>query len=77
MRGHRQIVRDEEIRQAESRLQVQQQIRDLGLHGAIQGGQGFIEDQQLRFEHECACDGQSLALAAAEFGGASSRHFAQ
>ena len=45
-------------------LERPQQGNDMGLHGDIQRGRGFVEDDELRLEGERPGDGHALALAA-------------
>ena len=45
-------------------LERPQQGDDMGLHGDVQRGRGFIEDDELRLESERPGDGHALALAA-------------
>ena len=59
-----EVVSDEEVGDAELRLQVPQQVQDLRLHRDVEGGGGLVADDQARFDRERARDGQALALAA-------------
>ena len=59
---HAQIVRDEEIRQAQALLKVAQQVQNLRLHGDIEGGDGFIGHYQPRFGGKSARDPDTLPL---------------
>ena len=61
-----QIVRDEEIRQAEALLQVEQEVDDLRLHGDVERRDGLVADDERRLERDRARDADALALAAAE-----------
>src|ERR1700738_3109910 len=61
---HGQIVRNEEIGQAELALQVHHQVEDLRLNGDIEGRNRFVGDDELRRERERARDPDTLALAA-------------
>jgi hypothetical protein len=47
----------------------------LGLHGAIEGGKRFVQDDELWFEGEGASDREPLLLSAAQFAGSSRGHF--
>ena len=60
----REVVRDEEHGEAEALLEIGQQVEDLGADGDIEGGNGLVEDDQLRPGDEGAGDGEALALAA-------------
>jgi hypothetical protein len=59
-----QVVRHEEIGDAQFLLQVHQQVHHLRLHGHVQCGHGFVADDQFRVECQRARDAQPLALAA-------------
>ena len=60
----REVVRDEEIRQAELRLQVHEQVDDLRLHRHVQRRDGLVADDHLGLDGEGARDPQALALSA-------------
>ena len=62
-----EVVRDEEVGQAELLLQVLEEIDDLGLHADIERADRFIADDECRFGCEGASDPDPLSLAAAEF----------
>ena len=64
---HREIMRDEEIAQAELLLQVQQQIDDLGLHRNVERRDRFVADDEFRPQRERAGNADALSLAAGEF----------
>ena len=66
MPDHAQVVGDEEDRQMQSALQVQQEIDDLRLHGDVERGHDLVGDQQVRLDRERASDADALALPAAE-----------
>src|SRR5260221_2799574 len=61
-----EIVRDEEVGQAELVLQVVEQVEHLGLDRDVEGGDRLVGDHQLGPQHERARDGDALALAARE-----------
>ena len=61
-----QVVRDEKIRQAQPRAQVEQQIHDLRLDGHVERRHRLVEDDERRLEGERARQADPLALAAAE-----------
>jgi hypothetical protein len=62
----REIVRNEQIRQAELTLQVLQQVDDAGLNADVEGRYGFVEHQQLGFDSERSRDTDPLTLATRE-----------
>ncbi|EJZ57560.1 hypothetical protein I1A_001880 [Pseudomonas fluorescens R124] len=66
---HRQVMADKQIRQSMLDLQLPQQVHHLFLHRAIQRRSRFVEQDQRRLQHQCASDGDALALAAGEFVG--------
>jgi hypothetical protein len=59
-------VRYEQERQPKPRLQLQQQVQHLCLHGYIQGGHRLIGYDQSWTRRQCARDADALALSAAE-----------
>ena len=61
-----QVVRDEDVRQAELCLEVLEQVEDLRLHGDVERGDGLVADDELRVDGERARDPDPLALAAGE-----------
>ena len=61
-----QVVRDEQVGQAELLLQVLQQVDDLGLDGDVQRGYSLVADHQLRAQDQGAGDADPLALPARE-----------
>jgi hypothetical protein len=66
MSGHGEIVSDKKVGEAELGLQVEKEIGDVGLHGAVEGRERLVEEKELGFESERASDGEALFLAAAE-----------
>jgi hypothetical protein len=66
MPDHPQVVGDEEDRQMESALQVQQEVDDLRLHGDVERRHDLIGDEHVRLDRKGASDSDALALAAAE-----------
>ena len=66
LRGHAQVVRDEQHRQVQPRLDLVEQLQHLGLHRHVQRRHGLVGHQQLGVHHQRAGDAQPLALAAAE-----------
>ncbi|MNZ77441.1 hypothetical protein D3C78_959800 [compost metagenome] len=63
---HGKIVADKNIGQFEFFLQISEQVQHLRLHRKIERGDRFIQHQQRRVQHQCARDGDTLALAARE-----------
>ena len=49
-----EVVGDEQDRHLALRLQPAQQVEDLGLDGHVEGGGGFVGDEQLRVARERA-----------------------
>jgi hypothetical protein len=68
LRDHGQVVRDEEIRQAEFALELSQQVQNLSLDGDVERRHRLVEQDQVGFERERAGDGDALALAARQLG---------
>ncbi len=65
---HRQVVRDDEVGDVTVGLQPPDEVDDVGLHGDVQRGQRFVEDDQFRIGGQGPGDGQSLFLPARERG---------
>ena len=63
MLHHREVMADEQIGQLQLPLQIPQQIDHLRLNGYIEGGDGFIADDDLGFDHQRPCDADALTLA--------------
>jgi hypothetical protein len=61
-----EIVSDKKIGQAKFFLEIHQKIHDLSLDGNVQGTDGFVADDELRFDSESASNPDSLALTSAE-----------
>ena len=61
-----QVVRDEDVRQPELRLEVLEQVEDLRLHRDVQRGDRLVGDDQLRVERERPRDPDPLPLTARE-----------
>ena len=57
------IVGDEHIGESFLYLQFLQKIQDLGLDRDIQGGCGFIQDDDFWFEEKNSCECDPLVLA--------------
>ena len=64
MLDHREVVRDEQVGQAELALQVAQQVDDLRLHRDVERRHRLVADDQARVERERAGDADALALPA-------------
>ena len=63
---HREVVRDEDIGQAELALEVLQQVQHLGLHRDVERGHRLVADEELGLEGEGARNADALALSAGE-----------
>ena len=63
---HREVVGDEDQRQAVARLHVLEQVEDLRLHRHVERGDRLVADDQLRLGRDRAGDRDALALAAGE-----------
>src|SRR5262245_19417929 len=63
----REVVGDEDVREAELRLQILQQVDDLCLDRHVEGRHRLVGDDQLRAHGERAGDADALTLAAGEF----------
>ena len=63
---HAQVVRDEQIRELEAPLQLEQEVQDLRLDRHVERRHRLVGDDELRLERERARDADALALAAAE-----------
>jgi hypothetical protein len=59
-----EVVRDEQDREAESLLQVGEQLEDLCLDGHVERGRGLVGDEQRRIHHERHRDEHALPHAA-------------
>ena len=62
-----EIVCNEEVGEAELGLQVLQEVNDFGLDGYVERRNGFIANDELRFNGEGAGDTDALTLTAGEF----------
>ena len=63
---HREVVRDEEVREAEPVLQVFEQVHDAGLDRHVERGDRLVEHEHRRVERERTRDADALALTAGE-----------
>ena len=62
----REIVRDEQVGEAEPALQVHQQVEDLRPHGDVERRDRLVADDQRRVGGERPCDRDALPLSARE-----------
>ncbi len=62
----RQVVADEQVGQAEPRLEVLHQVEDLGLHRYVERAGRLVADQEFRRAGQRAGDRDALTLTAAE-----------
>jgi len=69
VRRHGEVVRDQEVSEAEPGLQVEQEICDLRLGRAVECRKRFVEKQESRLECKGTGDSEALFLAAAELVG--------
>jgi hypothetical protein len=67
MLDHREIVRDEEVGEAELALQVSQQIDHLRLHRDVERRHRLVADDKARMQCQRAGNADPLALAAGKF----------
>ena len=63
---HRQIVGDEQVGEAEPRLQVLEQVEDLRLDRDVERRDRLVADQELGLQRQGAGDADALPLAAGE-----------
>ena len=63
---HRQVVRDEQVGQAEVALQVVEQVEHPGLHAHVECADRLVEHDHLGFHGERPRDADALALTAGE-----------
>ena len=61
---HREIVRDEQVGQAEGALQVLEEVEHLCLHRDVERRDRLVAEQHLRVQRKGAGDAETLALAA-------------
>ncbi len=67
MAHDREIVRDEQIGEAEALLQIDQQVDDLRLDVHVERGDRLVGDDEVGPQRERARDRDALALPAGEF----------
>jgi len=68
-RHHAEVMGDQQDGHSRIFLQLLQQLQDLGLDGDIQGGSGFIGDEQLRLARQGNGDHHPLLHAAGKLMG--------
>ena len=64
---HRQVVRDEQVRDVQLVLQVVEQIEDLRLNRNVQRADRLVADDEIGRKGDGAGDADALPLAAGEF----------
>ena len=67
MLDHREIVRDEQVRDVPLFLQVVQQIQNLRLNRHVEGGDRFVADNEIGRQRDRAGDADALPLTAGKF----------
>ena len=70
-RDEPEVVADEDHAHPEVRLELRQQLEDLGLDGDVEGGGGLVRDEHLRTERDGHGDEHPLAHAPGELMGVS------
>src|SRR5690606_30203751 len=63
---HREIVRDEQVREPELVLQVLEDVQHLRLNGDVERRDRLVRDDELRAQGERSRDADTLALTAGE-----------
>jgi len=66
---HGKVVGDEKVGEMEFLLEAEEKVKDLALHGDIEGGDGFITNNELGIERESPGDSDALALPPGKFKG--------
>jgi len=66
---HGQIMGDEQVRQVQLRLQIHQQVNNLGLDRDIKGRDRLVTDDHLRVQGQGPGDANALTLTAGKFVG--------
>ena len=74
---HRQVVRDEEIGQAQPLLQFHQHVDHLGLDRHVERRHRLVADHQAGLQRQCPRDRDALALPAGELVRIAIRHVGQ
>ena len=67
MLNDRQVVRNEQVREAAVALQVAEQVDDLGLHRDVERRNRFVADDELRLDRQRPGDADALPLPAGKF----------
>jgi hypothetical protein len=62
-----EVVRDEQVAQAEAALQFRQQIENLAAHRGVQRRHRFVQHDHFRLHDDTPGDRDALSLSAAEF----------
>ena len=62
----REVVRDEEVGEAQIPLEVVEKVHHLSLHGDVQGADRLVQDQKVRLHGERSRDPETLALSTTE-----------
>ena len=57
-----EVVGDEQVGEVEGFLEVFEEVDDLSLYGHVEGGNGFVCDDEFGVERECAGNADALAL---------------
>ena len=71
---HGEVVRHEQVREAELLLQADDEVEDLRLHRDVERRHGLVEDEHRGLEGEGTGDADALALATGELVGVAVRH---
>src|SRR3954467_2541605 len=66
---HAEVMRHEQVRQAELVLKVLEQVDDLRLHRYVERGHRFVGDDEFWMQGQRPCDADALALTAGELVG--------
>jgi len=62
-----EVVCNEQIGEGKVLLEVFEKVKDLGLYRDIEGADGLVADDKFRLADQCACNADTLSLAAGEF----------
>jgi hypothetical protein len=71
-----EVVGDEEVGEREFLLELFEEVDDLCLDRDVEGGDGFVEDEELRIQGERSGDADALALTTGELVGEAAAEFA-
>ena len=66
---NREIMRDEQVRQASVLLEVREEVQHLGLHGNVERGYRLVAHNKSRLDRERSGDADTLTLSAGELMG--------